>query len=265
MKIKITKNDFAENGGKLFLSYLDILNQWESEGVGKTLPTLTEKIAKKLLIDHGFNDSGWSQQKHTLQSAGRQIRKLFISKKSAKKNFDIDIEFDTVTGDIKIIDKTSNPESEQEPVDEPKESGPPKEGNSDNVEDFDKAGNASNDTISYLSLPASPEMPSGLCEHVMDKIDEVIQKLESSVTENVETSPSLAIKSEAVFESTNLDHGQDDNEVGQPPNKKRKSSKSEKFNEKEEVSKTQPLDLRTGGEQCEAKMTNCSVVIPKLE
>ena len=156
----------------------------------------------------------------------------------------------------KIIEKNSNQESEQKPVDEKTESEPNEEGNFDGIEDSEKTGNASNDTISYLSLPASPEMPSGLCEHVMDKIDEVIQKLESSVTENVETSPSLAIKSEAVFESTNPDHDQDDNEVGQPPNKKRKSSKSEKFNEKEEVSKTQPLDLRTGGEQCEAKMTN---------
>ena len=67
MKIKITKNDFTENGGKLFLNYLDILNQWESDSVGKTLNILAEKIAKKLLIDHGFNDSDWSQQKHTLQ------------------------------------------------------------------------------------------------------------------------------------------------------------------------------------------------------
>ena len=69
MKIKFTKNDFTENGGKLFLTYLDILNQWESDSVGKTLKfnpsrriiriiyTLAEKIAKKLLIDHGFNDS----------------------------------------------------------------------------------------------------------------------------------------------------------------------------------------------------------------
>ena len=37
MKIKITKNDFTENGGKLFVNYLDILNQWESDSVGKTL------------------------------------------------------------------------------------------------------------------------------------------------------------------------------------------------------------------------------------
>ena len=95
---------------------MDILNQWESDSVGKTwkfnpsrriiriIYTLAEKIAKKLLIDHGFNDSEWSQQKHTLQSAGKQIRKLFISKQSAKKNFEIDIEFDTDTGDIKIIE-----------------------------------------------------------------------------------------------------------------------------------------------------------------
>ena len=44
------------------------------------------------MIDHGFNDSEWSQQKYTLQSAGKQIRKLFISKQSGKKNFEIDIE-----------------------------------------------------------------------------------------------------------------------------------------------------------------------------
>jgi len=129
----------------------------------------------------------------------------------------------------------------------------------DGVEDSDKAGNASNDTISYLSLPASPEMPSGLCEHVMDKIDEVIQKLESSINKNAETSPSLAIKSEVLFESTN---DPDANE--QPPKKKRKSSESEAVNETPEESKTQPLDLRTG-EHSEAKMPNCSVVIPKLE
>ena len=159
MKIKFTKNDFTENGGKLFLNYLDILNQWESDSVGKTLKfnpsrriiyTLAEKIAKKLLIDHGFNDSEWSQQKHTLQSAGKQIRKLFISKQSGKKNFEIDIEFDTDTGDIKIIEKISNKEFEQKPVDEQKESEPIKESDLEGVEDSDKAGNASNNTISIL-------------------------------------------------------------------------------------------------------------------
>ena len=146
MKIKFTKNDFTENGGKLFLTYLDILNQWESDSVGKTLKfnpsrriiriiyTLAEKIAKKLLIDHGFNDSEWSQQKHTLQSAGKQIRKLFISKQSAKKNFEIDIEFDTDTGDIKIIEKISNKEFEQKPVDEQKESEPIKESDLEGVD-----------------------------------------------------------------------------------------------------------------------------------
>ena len=226
MKIKFTKNDFTENGGKLFLNYLDILNQWESDSVGKTLSTLAEKIAKKILIEHGFNDSEWSQQKHTLQSAGKQIRKLFISKRSAKKNFEIDIEFDTDTGDIKIIEKTSNKESKQKTVDEQKESEPIKESDLDGIEDSDKTENASNDTISYLSLPASPEMPSGLCEHVMDKIDEVIQKLESSINENAENSPSLAIKSEVLFESTN---DPDANE--QPPKKKRKSSKIEEVSE----------------------------------
>ena len=131
----------------------------------------------------------------------------------------------------------------------------------DGIEDSDKTENASNDTISYLSLPASPEMPSGLCEHVMDKIDEVIQKLESSIDENAETSPSLAIKSEVIYESTN---DPDANEAEQPLKKKRKSSKIEKANETPEESKTQPLDLRTG-EHSEAKMPNCSVVIPKLE
>ena len=104
-------------------------------------------------------------------------------------------------------------------------------------------------------------MPSGLCEHVMDKIDEVIQKLESSVTENVETNPPLAIKSEALFESTN---DPDAYEADQPPKKKPKSSESQEVNEIAEESKTQPLDLRTG-EHSEAKMPNCSVVIPKLE
>ena len=43
MKIKFTKNDFTENGGKLFLNYLDILNQWESDSVGKTLNTIKGK------------------------------------------------------------------------------------------------------------------------------------------------------------------------------------------------------------------------------
>ena len=57
MKIKFTKNDLTENGGKLFLNYLNILTQWESDRVGKTLNTLAERIAKKLLIDHGFNDN----------------------------------------------------------------------------------------------------------------------------------------------------------------------------------------------------------------
>ena len=79
------------------------------------------------MIDHGFNNSEWSQQKYTLQSAGKQIRKLLISKQSGKKNFEIDIEFDTDTGDIKIIEKISNKEFEQKPVDEQKESEPIKE------------------------------------------------------------------------------------------------------------------------------------------
>ena len=134
---------------------MDILLQWESHSVGKTL---NEKIAKKLLIDHGFNDSDYSQQKHTLQSAGQQIRKLFISKRSAKKNFNIDIEFDTGTGDIKIIEKISNQDIEQKSMNEQKESELIKEGDLDGIENSDKAVNVSTETISYLSLPASPEM-----------------------------------------------------------------------------------------------------------
>ena len=104
------------------------------------------------MIDHGFNDSEWSQEKYTLQSAGKQIRKLFISKQSGKKNFEIDIEFDTDTGDIKIIEKISNKEFEQKPVDEQKESEPIKESDLEGVDDSDKAGNASNNTISILQI-----------------------------------------------------------------------------------------------------------------
>ena len=238
MKLKITKSDFLENGGKLFLSYLDILNKWESEGVGKTLNLLAEKIAKKYLIDHGFNDSNWSQQRHTLQSAGRQIRKLFVSKQSAKKNFEIDIEFDTDTGDIQIVEKPEEPPADQQADSVPIE----EEISEDKIEDSDRVGDASNDTISYLSLPASPEMPSGLHEHVMDKIDEVIQKLEASTAENSTTTPSLAIKSEAVSVPTNEPESV---ESDQPPTKKIKSSENDEFNDITELPKTQPLDLRT--------------------
>ena len=238
MKLKITKSDFLENGGKLFLSYLDILNKWESEGVGKTLNLLAEKIAKKYLIDHGFNDSNWSQQRHTLQSAGRQIRKLFVSKQSAKKNFEIDIEFDTDTGDIQIVEKLEEPPADQQACSEPIE----EEISEDKIEDSDRVGDASNDTISYLSLPASPEMPSGLHEHVMDKIDEVIQKLEASTAENSTTTPSLAIKSEAVSVPINEPESV---ESDRPPTKKIKSSENDEFNDITELPKTQPLDLRT--------------------
>ena len=263
MKVKITKSDFLENGGKLFLSYLDILNKWESEGVGKTLNLLAEKIAKKYLIDHGFNDSNWSQQRHTLQSAGRQIRKLFVSKQSAKKNFEIDIEFDTDTGDIQIVEKTSTSETEEPPADQQTDSVPIEEVISeDKIEDSDRVGDASNDTISYLSLPASPEMPSGLHEHVMDQIDEVIQKLEGSTAENSETTPSLAIKSEALFESTN---DRESVESDQPPTKKIKSSENDEFNDTTELPKTQPLDLRTGDCHQEQPIRDCSVVLPKLD
>ena len=44
------------------------------------------------------------RNRNTLQS-GQKIRKLFISKKIAKNNFNIDIEFDTDADDIKIIEK----------------------------------------------------------------------------------------------------------------------------------------------------------------
>ena len=111
MKIKITKRDFVEYGGKLFLDYLDILTQWESKSVEKTLNLLAEKIAKQFLIDQGFNENNWSEEKHTLHTAGRQIREMFISKASAIKNFEIDIEFDTDTGEIKIVEPIPNTES----------------------------------------------------------------------------------------------------------------------------------------------------------
>ena len=103
------------------MDYLDILNQWESKGVEKTMNLLAEKIAIQFLIDQGFNKNDSSQEKHTLKTAGRQIRELIISKTSAMKNFDIDIESDTVTGEIKIAEQTLNTESEDQQTDSQKE------------------------------------------------------------------------------------------------------------------------------------------------
>ena len=242
MKVKITRKDFAENGGKLFLSYLDILNRWYSEQIGKTLNIFTEKIAKQLLIDHGFNDGNWSQEKHTLQSAGHQIRKLFITKKSALENFDIDIEFDTDTGEIQIVEKKPEPETENRPADHENEPVPLEESNlEDKKEDLEMVETRSEtDTIACLSLPASPAMPSGLHEHVMDEIDDVIQKLANPVAdENSEAQPSKAIKSEPM-------NGPNSIESEQPPKKKIKTSENGEDNETSETPKTQPLDLRTG-------------------
>ena len=54
MKIKFTKNDFTENGGKLFLNYLDILNQWESDSVGKTLKF---NPSRRIQCESGFKES----------------------------------------------------------------------------------------------------------------------------------------------------------------------------------------------------------------
>ena len=121
MRIKITKRDFVEYGGKLFVDYLDILARWESKSVEKTLNLLAEKIAKQFLIDHGFNKNNWPQEKHTLETAGRQIRDMFILKTSTTKNFDIDIEFDTDTGEIKISEQTPNTESGDRQTDRQKE------------------------------------------------------------------------------------------------------------------------------------------------
>ena len=257
MKVKISRKDFVENGGKLFLSYMNILNRWYSEQIGKTLNMFTEKIAKQLLIDHGFNDGNWSQEKHTLQSAGHQIRKLFITKKSALENFDIEIEFDTDTGDIKIVERTPEPETENRPADQENESEPLEASNlEDKNEDPELAETRSNDTISYLSLPASPAMPSGLHEHVMDEIDDVIQKLATPVTdENPGARPSMAIKSEPSSEPTNDPNSP---ESEQPPKKKIKTSEND---EDDETPKTQPLDLRTG----ECQQENSQAVLTRHE
>ena len=131
MKIKITKSDFSENGGKLFLSYLENISSWESKNKnpsllsknGRTSPKmkpgkvsgvfnasviklfnskidamrnlklLTEQIAAKILSDSGITLNGRS-----LEAAKKKIQKTFISTDSAKQNFDVEIEFDSETG-----------------------------------------------------------------------------------------------------------------------------------------------------------------------
>ena len=127
MKIKITKTDFSENGGKLFLSYLENISNWESNNEnpsllskqGRTSPKmkpgrkndkviklfnskidamrnlklLAEQIVAKILSDSGIILNG-----RPLEAAKKKIQKTFISTDSAKRNFDVEIEFDSETG-----------------------------------------------------------------------------------------------------------------------------------------------------------------------
>ena len=139
MKIKITKTDFSENGGKLFLSYLENISSWESNKenrpllskkgrispkmkpkVGqkhtktiqlfnskidamRNLKLLTEQIVAKIL-----SDSGISLNSRSLEAAKKKIQKTFISADSVKQNFDVEIEFDSETGHCTLEHKSLN-------------------------------------------------------------------------------------------------------------------------------------------------------------
>ena len=140
MKITFTKTDFAENGGKLFLSYLENIFKWESNTKNKSLfmtggtpismklkgtpknkdkdkmekiksfnakidtirnlKLLTEQIVGKILSDSGVTLEG-----NSLQAAKKKIQSKFISKDSVEDNFEVDIEFDCDTGRCNFIPK----------------------------------------------------------------------------------------------------------------------------------------------------------------
>ena len=137
MKIKITKTDFSENGGKLFLSYLENISSWESNKENRSLLSkkgltspkmipnkkntkiiklfnskidamrnlklLTEQIVAKIL-----SDSGISLNSRSLEAAKKKIQKTFISADSVKQNFDVEIEFDSETGHCTLENKGLN-------------------------------------------------------------------------------------------------------------------------------------------------------------
>ena len=135
MKIKITKTDFFENGGKLYLSYLENISSWESNNEGpslfrkngtpspkmklkksgqrnaktiklfnskydtmRNLKLLTDQIVAKILSDSGISLDGKS-----LEAAKKKIQKQFISIDSVKQNFDVEIEFDSETGHCTLL------------------------------------------------------------------------------------------------------------------------------------------------------------------
>ena len=148
MKIKITKTDFFENGGKLYLSYLENISSWESNNEGPSLfrkngtPSPKMKLKKsgkrnaksiklfnskfdtmrnlKLLTDQIvakiLSDSGISLDAKSMEVARKKIQKQFISIDSVKQNFDVEIELDSETGDCTLfLEKGSENSAEEKP------------------------------------------------------------------------------------------------------------------------------------------------------
>ena len=139
MKIKITKTDFSENGGKLFLSYLENISSWESNKEnrsllsikGRTSPKMKPKVGQKhtktiqlfnskidamrnlkllteQIVAKILSDSGISLNSRSLEAAKKKIQKTFISADSVKQNFDVEIEFDSETGHCTLEHKGLN-------------------------------------------------------------------------------------------------------------------------------------------------------------
>ena len=111
MKIKITKTDFSENGGKLFLSYLENISSWESNKEnrsllsvkGRTSPKMKPKVGQKhtktiqlfnskidamrnlkllteQIVAKILSDSGISLNSRSLEAAKKKIQKTYREK-----------------------------------------------------------------------------------------------------------------------------------------------------------------------------------------
>ncbi len=134
MKIRISKNKLIEKGGKLLLEYLNTIAKWEFErlwedqsffhenGILRSskpisfnrsesnrsnlkLLILTTKCVRKLLLENEELRRQFRPVKslrHQIRSVEKRFRVLFLSRKSAIKNFEVTITIDTESNIVNV-------------------------------------------------------------------------------------------------------------------------------------------------------------------
>ena len=319
MKITFTKTDFAENGGKLFLSYLDNIFKWESNTENKSLfsnfgTPITTKIKKGLspnnkdkvkmekiksfntkidsirnlkllaeqIVGKILSDSGVTLERKSLEAAKKKIQKKLISKDSARRNFDVEIEFDSETGRCNFIpekvpelkpkldqsmefDVESKQEvktkSEFEAADEKSDDSQDDDSDKTNVEMEPEKIKETKNAVVY----GNPEdVPM-----IIKKVPEVKPKLEldQSMEVDVEPKQEIAAESDAADGNNSDDSQADDSDkidVEMKPVELDNSSKPESRKRSDSDSKQEDFEKKLDGSQADDSRTKTDAEM-KLE